>query len=59
MLGHFLVDTNAGSLVVVIAVSAAVAVAFWTVVSIAGSLVGRAVWRVSRRRRRADGGSAG
>ena len=51
MLAHFLLFTSAGSLVLVLAVSAAVGVAFWMVVSVAASLVGRAVWRLGSGRR--------
>jgi hypothetical protein len=51
VLAHFLLLTSGGSLVLVLAVSTAVAVGFWLVVSAAVSLVGRAVWRLSARRR--------
>jgi hypothetical protein len=51
VLAHFLLLTNAGSLVLVLAVSTVVAFGFWAVVSVAASLVGRAVWRLSAGRR--------
>jgi len=51
VLAHFLLFTSAGSLVLVLAVSAVAAVVFWTVVSVTASLVGRAVWWLSSGRR--------
>jgi hypothetical protein len=47
VLDHFILYTGAGSLVLVLAASAVVAVVVWSAVSLAAALIGRLLWRLA------------